>query len=292
MAKPWVEADYRVHVTRGASTHLVAGWTGATKGLIGLHAFGLRPADQGADKIGSDVIKALGLLSRAGGAFAILGHRTGIPDIAERLLAVADDALLGKLKSIEQRWAGLQKDPKAWAAFQQGTTRVIAELQEDVDRKLPQQVVSDKMRWEMRKVLEAADAIAPGFKRDLWQVMHQVTRIALPIMARFREWIPALLRDEAIGGRIGLLSSLPYESDLVVQSQPKMGIGGGPDAYDEVRDVGHIVAGTDEMSCDAYSWSRAGMKDPIWSVNYPVYAALRYGHGPISMDEVKNVSGA
>src|SRR5258706_5049685 len=52
IAKTWVNADYRVHVARGLSTHLLAGWTGSVKGLIGLHAFGLRPADQGMDKRG------------------------------------------------------------------------------------------------------------------------------------------------------------------------------------------------------------------------------------------------
>src|SRR5262249_3235004 len=40
IAEPWAAADYRVHVTRGVSNHLFAGWTGALKGLVGLHALG------------------------------------------------------------------------------------------------------------------------------------------------------------------------------------------------------------------------------------------------------------
>jgi hypothetical protein len=290
MAKPWVDADYRVHVTRGVSNHLLAGWTGATKGLIGLHGFGLRPMDQGADKMGTNIVDTLGILTGGAGFLAILGHRTGLPDIAKRLLGLGDDALRGKMDALDRDWQNLKRDPRAWKIYADKTAALKQELDADRRAGKSEVEVSSKMRTRMRAILDEADGVAPGFRRDLWDMMHAATRIALPALFPIRDLIPATIRDESMGGRIGLLSSLPYPSDLVIQAQAKIGEGGGPDAYTHVRDVGVIIAGTDEMSCDAIAWRRAGREDNIWSSNRPVADAIRYREGPMAYDEIRELS--
>ncbi|HET8547993.1 MAG TPA: hypothetical protein VFL57_08315, partial [Bryobacteraceae bacterium] len=66
IAEPWVKADYRVHVSRGVSTHLFAGWTGSLKGLIGLHALGGRPADHGMKQRGDNPLDILTAVMHSG----------------------------------------------------------------------------------------------------------------------------------------------------------------------------------------------------------------------------------
>ena len=95
-----------------------------------------------------------------------------------------------------------------------------------------------------------------------------------------------------MGLRIGLLSRLPYQADLVVQGLPKIGIGGGPDAYFEVRDPGLLVAGTDEIGVDVTAIREAGVPGNPWAFNHPVHGALQFGRGPMCRDEVRDVSGA
>lgn len=98
------------------------------------------------------------------------------------------------------------------------------------------------------------------------------------------------MRDERLGLRIGLLSRLPYRADLVVQGLPKIGLGGGPDAYFEARDVGIVVAGTDEISGDLTALRYAGVPGNPWAFNHPIHGALQFGSGPICWDEIRDVS--
>ncbi len=290
IAKPWAEADFRVHVARGASTHLLAGWTGATKGLIGLHAFGLRPADQGMNKLGQDMVTGLSALSQAGGFAAIFAQRTGTTDLLAKIAAGNDPVLKEGLKKMEARWDNLKGNVGAWKTFSEGTARLAAELHRDRKAGMSEPALAEKMRTQTRAILDRADTQTPGFRQAMWDTMHEATRFMLVAANNFRGVIPDALKDDQLGARIGLLTSLPYQSDLVVQTQPKLGEGGGPDAYRNVRDVGVVIAATDEATADALAWKRAGQAGNLWEKNLPVHAALRHGRGPMHLDEVKDVT--
>jgi hypothetical protein len=290
VAKPWVEADYRVHVARGASNHFLANWTGATKGLIGLHAFGLRPADQGANKLGVHPIDALPLLTQNSGMLAVFQRRTGVTDVVNRIMSSGDPKLVSAFRAVQAKWDGLHGNARAWGAMSDELRALHARLKKDQAAGMSEPELMEKMRLGVRAALESADKVAPGFKQMYWDTTHEATRVAMVAGWRIRGVAPDEISDERLGARIGLLASLPYQSDLVIQTQPKVGLGGGPDAYGEVKDVGVIIAGTDEASTDAMAWRRAGRKDSLWEENYPVHAALRYGRGPMHHDEVRDAT--
>ncbi len=290
VAKPWVEADYRIHVTRGVSTHFLAGFTGPTKGLIGLHEFGLRPADQGANKRGLDPLGMFSALSGAQGFGAVIGGRTGLGDIGAKILSAGDEGLKADWRACQSKWDALRASGRAFSIYEKGVADLAAELRRDRDRGMSEPALFDKMRTRTREVLERADEASPGFKQALWDAAHETTRVAMVAGRNLRGLVPKEIRDEDLGARIGLLTSLPYPSDLVIATQPKIGEGGGPDAYHTVRDVGAIVAATDEATADAVAWRRAGRTDSVWETNYPVDAALRYGRGPMHLDEVRDVT--
>ena len=73
---------------------------------------------------------------------------------------------------------------------------------------------------------------------------------------------------------------------------PKIGLGGGPDAYFEARDVGVMVCGTDEISVDLTATRCAGITGNPWQFNHPIHGALQFGRGPMSWDEIRTVSKA
>jgi hypothetical protein len=110
-------------------------------------------------------------------------------------------------------------------------------------------------------------------------------------MWKTRDLIPAVMRDERLGLRIGLLARLPCQADLVIQGLPKVGLGGGPDAYFEVRDVGIVLAGTDEISVDLAAIRRAGVPGNPWAFNHPIHAALQFGRGPICWEQIRTLTG-
>jgi hypothetical protein len=151
--------------------------------------------------------------------------------------------------------------------------------------------VLENMRTGIREALQRADATDPGFKQAFWDTAHESTRVVLRAGWALREVLPKDIRDESIGSRIGLLSQLPYQSDLVVQSQAKIGEGGGPDAYQHVRDVGAVVVGTNEASTDATMWKLANKQGSMWSENYPAWYGLVYGVGPMHQDEIERLDG-
>lgn len=289
MAKPWVEADFRVHVARGTSTHILAGWTGSVKGLIGLHAFGTRPADQGADKMGQNMVDTLPLLTQLGGFGAIFQHRSGLRDAVARAAASNDPGLKGALEHAKGKWDALADRGAAWATYSSESRKLATELKADQAAGMSQGEVTDKMRWRTREILERADKASPGFKQAVWDASQEATRFGMVALSHFRALIPGELKDESMGMRIGLLTQLPYPSDLVIKSQPKIGEGGGPDAYANVRDVGVVIAGTDEAATDAAAWKAAGKTENLWSVNHPVHSALMFGRGPMHMDEIKEL---
>jgi hypothetical protein len=155
---------------------------------------------------------------------------------------------------------------------------------------MPEIEVMAKMRRATAVMLVEAEAAAPGFRASLWQGVADGTRAFLLTLWKMREHLPAVMRDERMGMRIGLLSRLPHQSDLVVQGLPKIGLGGGPDAYFEVNDVGIVVAGTDEVSVDVTAIRHAGVPGNPWAFNHPVHGAVQFGHGPIAYDEIRCVN--
>jgi hypothetical protein len=291
IAEPWVRAEKRVHVTRGVSNHFLAGWTGALKGLIGLHAFGLRPVDQGMNKRGDHPLDVFKLLSQASGFMAIFQKRTGVADVIAKIEASNDPVMKQELEKVQALWDNLRGNVKAWSIFHEGTQALANELDQDRKGGSSEVALMDKMRWQTRAILEKAEkeGEAPGFKQGLWDAMHAATRVAMVAGRHFRSFVPADTRDERAGSRIGLLTALPYQSDLVIQSQAKIGLGGGPDAYHEVKDVGVVSVGTDEASVDAMSWRAAGLEDHIFGSNWPVHFAQLYGRGPMHYDEVQRL---
>lgn len=291
IARPWAEADYRVHVARGASTHLLAGWTGATKGLIGLHAFGLRPVDQGMDKRGENPLAAFRGLTQITGFAAIFANRTGASELLAKVAASGDPKLIAEMKSCQAKWEGLQKNTAAWSTFSRETNAIADEAEKALKSGAPHPEVMERVRLRTREALDSADRAVPGFRQAFWDAAHAGTRFLFVAARNFRGLIPAEIKDADVGRRIGLLSQLPYQSDLVIQSQPKMGEGGGPDAYHEVRDVGVIIAGTNERDTDAAAWRAAGKRENLWELNYPVHSAVLFGRGPMHHDEIRRLDG-
>jgi len=285
IAKPWVEADFRVHVARGLSTHTLAGYTGAQKGLIGLHGFGLRPADQSGDKQGQSAVDLFKLLGGSTGFLAMFQRRVGVPSLLKDLFTKnrtpEGDGIVG-------RWEQLMGDAKAGRHFRQETSKLADQLAALEKQGVHQVEIFDRMRAGTRAILEKCDEMTPGFSQHLWDTAHEATRFAMVNLARepLRQIIPSDARDEKIGSRIGVLTDLPYQSDLVVQSQAKIGIGGGPDAYRDVRDVGHVAVGTNEMALDAVAWELAGQPGNQWNENWPLLWATRLGQGPMHLDEI------
>lgn len=129
-------------------------------------------------------------------------------------------------------------------------------------------------------LLAEAETASPGFRTAFWQGVADATRAFLLTMWKFRELLPAVMRDQRMGLRIGVLTRLPFASDLVVQGLPKIGLGGGPEAYFEVREAGFIVAGI----------RAAGVPGHPWAWNHPVRAALQFGPGPIGWNEIRDLS--
>jgi hypothetical protein len=287
IARPWVSTDYRVHVTRAVSNHVYSGWTGALKGLVGVHALGLRPADQGMNQIGVSPLDVLAALMRSGAFTGVLSTRGGMGDFAG-LAALCDDPTCQS--AIEQsisRWQELARFSVARANWAVEAARLEAELRHEQASGAPETTIMAKMRRGTRALLEEADRVAPGFRGVLWLAVAEGTRAFQMTTWKLREHIPPQMRDEPLGLRIGLLAQLPYRSDLVVQGLPKIGLGGGPDAYFEARDVGIAVAGTDEVSVDLVALREAGIPGNPWAFNHPIHGAIQFSPGPMSWDEIR-----
>src|SRR5439155_3616814 len=178
------------------------------------------------------------------------------------------------LGAVQGKWDELRGRTQAWASFSKEALALTDELKRDQKAGMPQQDIMDKMRWRTREALDRADKIAPGFRQAMWDASAQSTRFMLVAASHFRGLIPSEMKDQDNGMRIGLLTQLPYQSDRVVMTQPKIGEGGGPDAYSSVRDVGVIIAGTDEASTDVAAWKASGKSENLWSVNFPLQAGL------------------
>ena len=288
VARPWVEAGYRVHVTRGASTHLFAGWTGALKGLIGLHALGLRPGDQGMNQRGESALDLLAAMMHLSGYGGILARRSGIANLWE--LAAQRPQESGPLLQSRSRWDSLgrvQMLKAGWMHWEKSAWELESELRQDLRSGTPETEIMARMRVRTRAILEEADRRSPGFRAALWAAVAEGTHAGLLFAWRIRNLLPREMRDDRMGMRIGLLSHVPYQADLVVQGLPKIGIGGGPDAYERVREVGIVVAATDEISCDLVALRAAQVPGNPWAYNHPIYGALQFGRGPALWEEIR-----
>ncbi len=287
LARPWADAAWRVHLTRGVSTHLFAGWTGALKGLIGLHALGLRPADQGMNQRGESPLDVLLGVMHMGGAWGGMARRSGVHAVRE---------LMGEGGPVRQSreraaacWEGLRQQKefhRGWVIWEKGALELEKQLRRGLREGVTEVEVMARMRVRSRELLAEAESASPGFRAALWNAVHEGTRDFLVNTWKVRQLLPREMRDERMGLRIGLLAQLPFRSDLVVESLPKIGIGGGPDAYDEVRDAGIIAAGTDEASVDLVALERAGVPGNPWAYHFPVHGALQFGAGPARWEEI------
>jgi hypothetical protein len=292
VAEPWVNADCRVHISRGVSTHVFAGWTGALKGLVGLHALGGRPADRGMRQRGENPLDILAAVMRAGSFTGVLETRAGVSNF-DRLPSASGDpqcrlAFEQSLKSWHE-WSGLAAGREIWA---RGAAAIERDLRRDQAAGATDVQLMAAMRGRAAALVVEAERAAPGFRASLRQGVADGTRAFLLTMWKMRDLLPDLMRDERMGLRIGLLTRLPYEADLVVQGLPKIGLGGGPDAYFEVRDVGIVIAGSDEISVDLTAIRRAGVPGNPWSFNHPIHGALQFGRGPMNWDQIRTLGSA
>jgi hypothetical protein len=167
--------------------------------------------------------------------------------------------------------------------------KLQAELNQKRDGGMPMVELMEEMRKGVRGLLDKADAASPGFKQAYWDSAHEATRVVLRAGWEVRKLLPDEIKDETIGSAIGLLSQLPYQSDLVIQTQPKIGEGGGPDAYQHVKDVGAIIAGTSEAATDALAWKLANQDGNRFNKNFPAWYGLVYGAGPMHDDEIQRL---
>lgn len=290
IAEPWAAADYRVHVTRGVSTHLFAGWTGALKGLIGLHALGGRPGDHGMRMRGESAFEILNAILASGSFTGLFARRAGVDGFAALAAGCTDESCRQWLDRCESSWSEVVRLGAGRSVWAAGAAGLNAELWRDREAGRGEIELMAKMRHRGAVLLEQAEQASPGFRRALWQGVADGTRAFLLTMWRLRDHLPAGMRDERMGLRIGLLSQLPQQADLVVQSLPKIGIGGGPDAYFEVRDCGVVVAGSDEMSVDLGALRAAGIPGNPWAFHHPLHGALQFGRGPMSWEDIRTLT--
>jgi hypothetical protein len=291
IAEPWVDADYRIHVSRGVSTHVYAGWTGALKGLVGLHALGARPADLGMKQRGENPLDVLSSVMRAGSFTGVLETRAGVSNFAGLASVCEDVQCRSAFEQSTASWRGLATYAAGREIWARGATAIEEELRRDQAAGVPDVQVMAAMRRRTAALVVEAERAAPGFRASLMRGVADGTRAFLLTMWKMRELIPAVMRDERLGLRIGLLTRLPCKADLVVQGLPKIGIGGGPDAYFEVRDMGIVIAGTDEISVDVAAIRLAGLAGNPWAFNHPIHGALQFGSGPIGWDQIRLLSG-
>jgi hypothetical protein len=290
VAEPWVAASYRVHVSRGVSTHLFAGWTGALKGLVGLHALGGRPADHGMRQRGQGPLDILTAVMQAGGITGMFETRSGVGDFAALARGCDDERCRDALRRAAEDWNEILRLGAGRAVWAAGARAIEQELRRDQAAGVSEIEIMAKMRRATAALLDEAERAAPGFRASLLRGVAGGTRAFLLTMWRMRQHIPAVMRDERLGLRIGILSRLPHASDLVVQSLPKIGLGGGPDSYFEVRDVGVVVAGLDEVSVDLAALRAAAVPGHPWADNHPVYGALQLGPGPAGWEEIRSAA--
>jgi hypothetical protein len=287
VAEPWVSADYRVHVTRGVSTHVFAGWTGALKGLVGLHALGGRPADRGMQELGLSPLDVLGPVMRAGSFTGLFAARAGVRDFDRLAANCGDGRCLNLISQANRSWGALSRFAEGRAIWKEGVEKLEAELRRAEAAGEMATAVMLAMRRGTTALLARCEQASPGFRASMEQGVVDGTKAFLLTAWRVRDLIPATMRDERMGMRIGLLSRLPHQADLVVEGLPKIGIGGGPDAYFEVRDVGVVVAGADEITVDLVALREAGVEGNPWAYNHPIHGALQFGRGPMSWDEIR-----
>jgi hypothetical protein len=293
LAKDWVDADLRIHATRGLSTHILAGWTGATKGLIGLHAFGLRPVDQGMEKRGDRIEDMFTTLSGVGGFAAVFARRAGVIDMFDRIMGGDNPELKAKAKEAESLWNRVEQNGAAFGYFKSEVAKLKTELQAMRRNGRPETEIVTRLKWGIQEALNEANERAPGFRQALWDATAAMTKVILPAARHFRFLLPTEMKDEQAGARIGLLTKMPMQSDFVVQTQAKVGLGGGPDAYHEVRDVGVITMGTDEASVDISTWKelekRGAVQKNVYEDNFPIWASVMHGVGPAYREQIEDL---
>lgn len=292
LAEPWVAAACRVHIARAVSTHVFAGWTGALKGLVGLHALGARPADRGMTQRGDSPLDALTALMRGGSFTALFEARAGIPNFAHLASASEDAQCRSAYDQSVSAWSELSRFAAARSRWAEGAAAIEADLRSEQAAGAADTRLMAEMRRRTAGLLAEAERVAPGFRASLMRAVADGTRAFYLTMWKFRDLLPAAMRDQSMGMRIGLLSRLSQRSDLVVQGLSKIGIGGGPDAYFDVRDVGVVLAGADEMSIDLTAIRLGGVPGHPWRFNYPIHGALQFGNGPICWDQIRTLESS
>jgi hypothetical protein len=239
---------------------------------------------------GVSLLEVLAAGMRAGSFIGMLAVRGGVPDFARLASSCEDPLCRSAVQQGATSWSELSRYGAGHAIFAKGVSKLEAELRRDEAAGIPEIQLMAKMRRGTAALLEEADRATPGYRAALWQGVADGTRAFLLTMWKMREHLPEVMRDERMGLRIGLLSRLPHPSDLVVQGLPKIGLGGGPDAYCEVRDVGLVVAGTDEASVDLIALRHAGIPGNPWAFNHPIHGALQFGRGPMCWDEIRTAA--
>jgi hypothetical protein len=238
-------------------------------------------------EMGMSPLDVLSAVMRSGSFTGLFATRVGIPDFGVLASNCGDGNCLDLVAKATASWGELSRFAEGRAIWKEGAEKLEAELRRDQEAGEPITSMMLKMRRGTAALLARCEQASPGFRDSLDQGVVDGTRAFLLTTWRIREMVPPTMRDERMGMRIGLLSRLPHQADLVVQSLPKIGLGGGPDAYFDVRDVGVVVAGTDEISVDLVALREAGVEGNPWAYNHPIHGALQFGSGPMCWDEIR-----
>jgi hypothetical protein len=320
MAKPWVDADARVHVTRSLSDHTLLekgknqAMTGPTKGLIGLHAIDRRPFWYGAQLSGLDFAKSPFVLARAGSFAEVIGARYG-QSVSDLLAGPLPDELRDQRTQADSAWQQFKDSGQPYFAFQVK----LGNLERDVSAAraggMSDRDAIEKTRAGIKGILGDIDGANPGlvppFSDRFYSAAHETTRL-VETLAGYERYLNPLppspgreFRGEDMARRIGLLTSLPDPSDLVITGDVKRGIVGGPDHYVHTLDVGETYVATSEAAVDAAATARTsdlladasargGMLEHASSINSTnpwdnniLNGAVQFGHAPMGPQEMK-----
>lgn len=321
IAKPWADADARVHVTRSPSDHALLekgknhSMTGATKGLIGLQAIDRRPAWYGFQLSGVDFAMAPFAIARGASFAEVVGARLGA-SIPALLAGNLPDDVKTPSSAAENSWNALKNTGAPFREFQVRMGGLEQEVKAARAGGATDRDVIERERAGIRTILQDLDrknqGLNPPFSQQFQSASSEMTRLGETLIG-YERYLNALppspgreFRGEDMARRIGLLTALPDPSDLVVTGDVKRGIVGGPDAYRHCLDVGETYVSTSEAAVDAAASARTtqildqaeqsgagGMiawaaernsKNP-WDSNV-TNGALQFGHAPMGPQEM------
>src|SRR5688572_15143786 len=308
-AKAWREADIRINLAFGPKGHILAGYSGGAKSMIGGVPGGLRPTDQGMNEGGrtlDDTFLPLAQVAGIGGlAGGIFSRRVGMEGALARIDEVQDEAAKRELRKLAGEGQGFWDRAKGFAQafgqYEAGVAALKRELKSMRDDGVPEDVRMSRMRTEMQRIVEDADKREPGFQNALVDALHSSTSFFMRLGTFVRIAIPEEMRDVGSGRRIAAM--------LQGISRPHLTIGAvthatppysGPD--DSIRfqtmrggrAAFFMSNETGGFDLAAWTWMRQHLDRPddvlgkksFYEDNYPLWGMLTHGQGPMHASQL------